>query len=87
MKRLLLVVEVLSSSTARSDRVVKRTIFREEGVEEYWIVDLESRTFERSTPADPRVEVLADRMTYHPGGAASPLLIDVTAYFVAVLDG
>jgi Uma2 family endonuclease len=85
-KRLLLAVEVLSSGTGRSDRVVKRTIFREECVEEYWIVDLESRTFERSTPADPRVEVLADELSWHPEGARAPLLVDLTSYFADVLN-
>jgi Uma2 family endonuclease len=53
---LLLAVEVLSPSTARADRVAKRTMFRDEGVAEYWIVDLDARTIERSTPADPRFE-------------------------------
>jgi Uma2 family endonuclease len=57
---LLLAVEILSPSTARADRVAKRTLFRDERVPEYWIVDLDARTVERSTPADPRVEVAAD---------------------------
>lgn len=52
--RLLLAIEVLSPSTARADRVVKRRLFREEGVAEYWIVDLDSRTIERSTPDEAR---------------------------------
>jgi Uma2 family endonuclease len=38
--RLLLAVEVLLPSTARADRVAKRTLFRTESVPEYWIVDL-----------------------------------------------
>lgn len=86
VKRLLLAAEVLSPSTARTDRVVKRTIFREEAVDEYWIVDLDARTFERSTPADPRVEVLADVLRWHPAGADKPLEIDLVTYFASVLD-
>ena len=84
--RLLLAVEVLSPSTARADRVAKRTLFRDEGVAEYWIVDLDARTIERSTPVDPRVEVLSDRLEWLPEGAAAPLVIDVTDYFARVLD-
>jgi len=84
--RLLLAVEVLSPSTARADRVDKRALFREEGVSEYWIIDLDARTVERSTPADPRVEVLADQIEWTPEGAASPLTIDLTRYFARVLD-
>jgi Uma2 family endonuclease len=84
--RLLLVVEVLSPSTARSDRVVKRMLFRDEGVPEFWIVELDSRTFERSTPTEARPEILVDQLTWHPEGTSNPLVIDLPAYFAAVLD-
>ena len=84
--RLLLAVEVLSPSTARADRVAKRVLFRDEGVAEYWIVDLDARTIERSTPADSRVEVLVDRVDWQPDGAASSLTVDLLEYFARVLD-
>ncbi|MCR4340394.1 MAG: Uma2 family endonuclease [Gemmatimonadaceae bacterium] len=38
--KLLLAVEVLSPSTARLDRQLKRRLYQRYGVEEYWIVDL-----------------------------------------------
>ena len=85
--RLLLAIEVLSPTTARADRVAKRTLFRDEGVAEYWIIELDSRTIERSTPADSRVAVLADRLEWLPEGAASALVIDLVEYFSQVLDG
>ena len=44
--RLLLVVEVLSPSTARLDRHLKRRLYQRYGVEEYWIVDLDARVVE-----------------------------------------
>ena len=84
--RLLLAVEVLSASTARADRVDKRVLFRDEGVAEYWIVDLDARTFERSTPADARVDVLVDRVEWRLEGAASSLTVDLPDYFARVLD-
>ena len=87
IKRLLLAVEALSPTTARLDRVVKRALYRDEGVPEFWIVDMDSRTFERSTPADPRIEVLDERIEWLPAGASSPLVIDVPAYFAQVLEG
>ena len=83
---LLLAVEVLSPSTARADRVAKRRLYREEGVDEYWIVDLDARTIERSTPDDARVDVLADALEWTPRGATEPLTIDLAAYFSRVLD-
>jgi Uma2 family endonuclease len=85
-KRLLLAVEVLSPSTARSDRVVKRTLYRDERVPEYWIVDLDSRTIERSTPDEPRPEILDQRLIWSPEGATEPLEIDLPAFFARALD-
>jgi Uma2 family endonuclease len=84
--RLLLAAEVLSASTARWDRVTKRKVYREHNVPEYWIVDLDARAFERSTPADEKPEVIRDRLTWQPEGAAEPLVIDVPQYFRDVLD-
>ena len=84
--RLLLAVEILSPSTARADRVAKRRLFRDERVPEYWIVDLDARTIERSTPADPRVEVAADHLSWRPDGAANQLVIDLADYFAQILD-
>jgi Uma2 family endonuclease len=87
VRHLSLACEVLSPTSGRADRVTKRALFRDEGVDEYWVVDLDARTIERSTPTDPRVEVLADELTWRPAGAASSLVIDLNAYFAAVLDG
>lgn len=87
VRRLLLAVEVLSPSTARADRVAKRRLYRDEGVPEYWIVDLDAQTFERITPAEPRSDVLIDRIEWFPQGASAPLVIDIGAYFNAVLNG
>jgi Uma2 family endonuclease len=84
--RLLLAVEVLSPSTGRADRVAKRVLYRDQGVAEYWVVDLEARTVERSTPADARVDVLAERLTWRAEAADSALEIDLSDYFSRVLD-
>lgn len=84
--RLLLAVEVLSPSTARWDRVNKRRAYREHQVPEYWIIDLDARSFERFTPGDEKSTVIRDRLTWQPEGAAGPLVIDVEQYFRDVLD-
>lgn len=44
--RLQPVVEILSRSTSRKDRLVKRLKFEKEGVGEYWIIDPHHRTVE-----------------------------------------
>jgi Uma2 family endonuclease len=41
-----LVIEILSPSTARRDRTVKRNLYQRQGVAEYWIVDLDARQVE-----------------------------------------
>lgn len=40
------VVEVLSPSSSRMDRVTKRRLYRQAGVREYWIIDPAERTLE-----------------------------------------
>lgn len=53
MAKPLLAVEAISPSSARADRQEKRRTCLEEGIEEYWIVDIDSRLFERWRPGDP----------------------------------
>lgn len=84
---LLLAVEVLSPSSARADRVVKRAMYRDQGVTEYWVVDLDARTFERSTPSDSRVTIASGSLEWWPAGASEPLTIDLHRYFTDVLEG
>ncbi len=81
-----LAVEVLSPSTARADRIVKRRRLQRAGVPEYWIVDLDARLVERWRPADKRPEVLEERLLWQPEGAPAPLLLDLGELFREVLD-
>ena len=86
VKSLLLAVESLSPSTARADRIKKRKIYQEEGVPEYWIVDLDARAFERWRPGESRPEVLAETLVWQARADIEPLEIDLEEYFSAVLD-
>ena len=58
MRTLLLVAEVLSPSSIKGDRFLKRLRYREAGVPLYWVVDADERTVEVWTPADdfPAIE-------------------------------
>jgi len=81
---LLLVVEVLSPSTARADRTTKRRRFQRARVPEYWILDLDARVIERWRPDDNRPEVLAETIAWRPEGAAEPLTIDLPPLFARI---
>jgi Uma2 family endonuclease len=84
MGRPLLLIEVLSPSTARFDRVVKRARYQREGVE-YWIVDLDARLVERWTPGADRPEICADEVRWQPPGVPEPCVIALDALFAEAL--
>lgn len=83
---LLLAVEVLSPSSARADRQVKRRRYQRAGAAEYWIVDLDARLIERWLPTDERPELLTDEITWRPPGAGDRLDVDLAGLFAEVLD-
>lgn len=82
----MLVVEVLSPTTARGDRLVKRPRFQRAGILEYWIADLDARLVERWRPSDQRPEILDQWLEWHPNGADSPLAIYLPHLF-GEIDG
>jgi Uma2 family endonuclease len=80
----LLFVEILSPSTARFDRVVKRDRYQRAGIE-YWIVDLDSRLIERWLPGDERPSIHAERVEWQPAGFDASFVIELEPFFAEVL--
>jgi Uma2 family endonuclease len=78
---LVLAIEVVEENTARADRVVKRRLYQDEGVGEYWIVDLDARLIERWCPTDTRPEVLDTQIVWAPREGVPPLTIALDAVF------
>jgi Uma2 family endonuclease len=74
----LLVVEIVSSSTALYDRGEKRQLYLEAGVEEYWIVD--ARLFERWKPKDDRPAMVGGILDWSLSAGAGGSL-DVASFF------
>lgn len=79
--RLLLAAEIISPSSARFDRVVKRPRYQRNRVPEYWVLDRESRTVERWQPDDEPPAILSEKLVWQPDGAASAFVLDIPAYF------
>lgn len=86
-RRLMLTVEALSPSTQRTDRVSKRAVYMEEGVPEYWIIDIDGRVIERWTQGNDRPEVLGETLEWQPVTGIPPFIMDLDAYFSLVIDG
>ena len=84
--RLLLAIEVLSPSTARADRHLKRRRYQRAGIPEYWIVDLDARLVERWQPTDERAELLSERLEWRPVDTARALVIELPDFFSYFLD-
>jgi Uma2 family endonuclease len=81
VRRLLLAVEVLSPSSIHTDRFVKRPRFQRERVPEFWIVDQDTRVFERWRPDDKEPEVITDVMTWQPLPHIPALSIPLGEFF------
>jgi Uma2 family endonuclease len=69
MRTLLLVAEVLSPSSARGDRFIKRLRYRQAGVPVYWVVDGDDRSVEIWTPGDDFPGVERERLVWQPAAA------------------
>jgi Uma2 family endonuclease len=79
--RLLLAVEVLSPSSVRADRLIKRRLYQRQGVLEYWLVNVNARVIERWRPGSEEAAVITDTLIWHPDPSHPPLAVDLRAYF------
>ncbi|MEP7326840.1 MAG: Uma2 family endonuclease [Gemmatimonadota bacterium] len=82
---LVLVIEVLSATTARYDRLTKRILYQRHGVE-YWIVDLDGRVVERWRPGDERPDIVAGTLEWQVPGSEQVCSINLEAFFSSVLS-
>ena len=82
MPQPMLIVEVLSDSTRRRDRVQKRAFYLAQSIPEYWMIDPESETITivRSGAEDRTVR---DAFVWQPPGArvGAGLTIELSAVF------
>lgn len=81
IRTLVLAAEILSPSSARADRQVKRRLYQTQRVPEYWIVDIDAHLVERWRPDDVRPEIVAERLEWAPADGCEALQLDLAAYF------
>ena len=82
-RELVLAIEALSPGSGRFDKVEKRLVYTRH-VPEYWIVDVDSRVFERWRKCESKSEMMVDSLVWHPAGAAEPFTLEVPGYFADV---
>ncbi|MFN2397967.1 MAG: Uma2 family endonuclease [Gemmatimonadaceae bacterium] len=80
-KKLTLAVEIISPSSARADRVVKRRLYQEQLVPTYWVVDPDSRIVEVWHPEADRPQVVTDELRWRAHQKPPELLIDLGILF------
>ena len=77
----LLVVEILSRSTAKRDRHRKRPAYLANGVGEVWLIDPRTRTIERWTAASEFPDTFAGSITWTPDPLLAPLVVPELVLF------
>jgi Uma2 family endonuclease len=81
VRTLLLAVEIVSPSSARGDRLVKRRLYQRQRVATYWIVDPDARLVEVWHPDDERPEIVTDVLRWRAAPDADDLAIDLQELF------
>jgi len=86
VRTLLLAVEVVSPSSARGDRLVKRRLYQRQRVATYWIVDLNARLVEVWRPDDERPEIVTDILRWRVAPDAADAAVDLATVFAGLPD-
>jgi Uma2 family endonuclease len=81
IRTLFLAVEVLSPSSAKADRVLKRRLYQERGVGTYWMVDHRARLVEVWHPEDARPEIETDTLRWRLTPDSPELVIPLDEVF------
>jgi Uma2 family endonuclease len=80
-RTLLLAVEIVSPSSARADRTVKRRLYQRRGVGTYWIVDPDAALVEVWHPGDDRPEIATELVRWRVAPDADELVIRLAEVF------
>ena len=78
---LFLVVEVISPSSVRADRLLKRSVYQAHGIPQYWIVDRDLRQVEVWTPDAQEPVIVRDQLVWRHAALTSDCVIDLVRLF------
>jgi len=84
LRTLLLAVEILSPSSVRADRFVKRTLYQQQGVATYWVVDPSARNVEVWRLGDETARVETTSLAWQVAPDAPLLTIDLPVLFTGL---
>ncbi len=76
-----LVIEVLSPSSHRADRITKRRLYQEQQIPYYWIVDFEQRQVEVWTPDATAPIIEREQLVWRHPAATSECVVAVPDLF------
>jgi Uma2 family endonuclease len=84
MRHLRLAVEIVSPSSARGDRLVKRRAYQDAGVETYWVVDPDAAVVEVWHPSDDIAQIATRELVWRVTPEAAELRIELAGLFAGL---
>ena len=81
VRTLLLAVEVVSPSSARGDRLVKRRLYQRQRVATYWVVDPDAALVEVWHPDDEGPAIVTDQLRWRATPDTPQVTIDLPELF------
>jgi len=79
--KLFLIIEIISPSTARTDRTLKRRAYQQHGVPHYWIVDPDQRQVEVWTPGAGAPVIAREQLAWRHPALSDECTIDLVRLF------
>ncbi len=84
VQRMALVIEVLSPGSVRQDRGKKRELYMRTGVEDYWMVNIDTRAVERWRPGYEAAEIVTGVLEWRDAVGGASFTVDLPELFATV---
>jgi Uma2 family endonuclease len=81
VRTLYLAIEIVSPTSARSDRFTKRRLYQEQRIPEYWVVDIDQRHVEVWTPDALFPVIERERLVWRHSSLTADCVVDLITLF------